>query len=219
MAPMKYIEKVIANYSKLFNEEKLQKRVKLPLKPGDHPKLDDSELLHADGIQKYQSIIGLLQWAISLGRFDIATAVMTLSGFCAMIRFHTNQPDFSDVESFEYEWENIYCPVSEGLPHDTPEPLGRHVTLSHYVGANLMHCLLTGRSITGILHFINQTQSIGFQRNKRPSRRQPSTVPSLSPQERVLSKRSTYVTHYAILEFRLTGKVLCLATMNLLSTV
>ena len=134
MAPMKYIEKVIANYSKLFNEEKLQKRVKLPLKPGDHPKLDDSELLHADGIQKYQSIIGLLQWAISLGRFDIATAVMTLSGFraCprvghldrtkrvvsylaimkhAMIRFRTNQPDFSDVELFEYEWENIYRPA------------------------------------------------------------------------------------------------------------
>ena len=124
MAPMKYIEKVIANYSKLFNEEKLQKRVKSPLEPGDHPELDDSELLDAEGVQKYQSIIGSLQWAISLGRFDIATAVMTLSGFraCprighlerakrvvsylavmkhAMLRFRTGQPDFSDVESFE----------------------------------------------------------------------------------------------------------------------
>ena len=76
MAPMKYIEKVIANYSKLFNEEKLQKQVKLPLEPEDHPGLDDSELLDADGVQKYQSIIGSLQWAISLRRFDIATAVI-----------------------------------------------------------------------------------------------------------------------------------------------
>ena len=78
MAPMKYIEKVIANYSKLFNDEKLQKRVKSPIEPGDHPELDNSNLLDVEGIQKYQSIIGSLQWAISLGRFDIATAVMML---------------------------------------------------------------------------------------------------------------------------------------------
>ena len=30
-------------------------------------------------------------------------------------------------------------PCTEGLPHDAPEPLGHHVTLSHYVDANLMH--------------------------------------------------------------------------------
>ena len=65
MAPMKYIEKRIANYSKLFNE-KLQKKIKSPLKPGDqHPELDDTELLNADGIQKYQSIIGSLQWSMT----------------------------------------------------------------------------------------------------------------------------------------------------------
>ena len=189
MAPMKYIEKVIANYSKLFKDEKLQKKIKSPLEPGDHPELDDSELLDADGVQKYQSIIGSLQWAISLGRFDIATAVMTLSGFraCprvghlerakrvvsylsvmkhAMIRFRTDEPDFSDVETFEYDWENIYRPVSEGLPHDAPEPLGRYVTLSHYVDANLMHCLLTGRSVTGVLHFINQTPIDWFSKKQ-----------------------------------------------------
>ena len=51
MAPMKYIEKVIANYSKLFKDEKLQKKIKSPLEPGDHPELDDSELLDADGVQ------------------------------------------------------------------------------------------------------------------------------------------------------------------------
>ena len=84
----------------------------------------------------------------------------------AMIRFRTDQPDFSDVESFEYEWENIYRPVSEGLPHDAPEPLGRHVTMSHYVDANLMHCLLTGRSVTGILHFINQTPIDWFSKKQ-----------------------------------------------------
>jgi hypothetical protein len=40
------------------------------------------------------------------------------------------------------------------LPKDFPEPLGKHITLSHYVDANLMH---DGKSVTGILHLINKT--------------------------------------------------------------
>jgi hypothetical protein len=43
------------------------------------------------------------------------------------------------------------------LPKDAPEPLGKHVTLSHYVDANLMHDVTTGISVTGILHLINKT--------------------------------------------------------------
>ena len=31
------------------------------------------------------------------------------------------------------------------------------MTLSHYVDANLLHCLATGRLVTGILHFANKT--------------------------------------------------------------
>jgi hypothetical protein len=40
-----------------------------------------SELLDEKGIQQYQSLIGAVQWAVSIGRIDITTAVMTLSGF------------------------------------------------------------------------------------------------------------------------------------------
>ena len=51
-----------------------------------------------------------------------------------MNRSRINEPDFSDIELFEYDcWENIYPPVLEGLPHDAPEPLGRFVTLLQYV--------------------------------------------------------------------------------------
>jgi hypothetical protein len=36
--------------------------------------------------------------------------------------------------------------------------LGRYVTLSHkYFDANLFHDMVTGRSVTAILHFLNQT--------------------------------------------------------------
>jgi hypothetical protein len=47
--------------------EKPNGNVYLPLEKGDHPELDDLELLDQTGIKNYQSIIGSLQWAISLG--------------------------------------------------------------------------------------------------------------------------------------------------------
>ena len=80
MAPQKYIEILTASYEKMSGEKPSAKMYS-PLGRGDHPELDDSELLDANGIQQYQSLIGSMQWAISLGRFDIATAVMSMSSF------------------------------------------------------------------------------------------------------------------------------------------
>jgi len=53
---------------------------------GDHPELDESKLLDTEGTVTYQSLIGALQWLISIGCFDVATAVMTLSSFRAAPR-------------------------------------------------------------------------------------------------------------------------------------
>ena len=80
MAPCKYIERITASYEKMFGE-KPRAKMYSPLEKGDHPELDDTELLDATGIQQYQSLIGSLQWAILLGRFDIAMAVMSMSSF------------------------------------------------------------------------------------------------------------------------------------------
>jgi hypothetical protein len=143
--------------------------------------LDTSPLLDFDGIKQYQSLIGVLQWAITLGRFDIATAVMTMSGFrvapreghldrlrriCGyllkmkhgFIRVRTEEPDYSDLSSPDYDWaRSVYGEVKEQLPLDAPKPLGKRVVLTTYVDANLYHDMVTGRSVTGVLHYINQT--------------------------------------------------------------
>ena len=74
-----------ASYKNLFGATPSQK-VQSPLKKNDHPELDISPLLDADGIAKYQLIIGALQWIIALRRFDVATAVMAVSGFRAAPR-------------------------------------------------------------------------------------------------------------------------------------
>ena len=175
-----FIEKLNGSYEKLFGEKPKQ-NVSSPLEKGDHPELDTSELLDAQGISIYQSLIGSLQWAVSIGRFDINTAVMTLSGFrvaprrghlerakrvCGYlskmrhgaIPIRTSEPDYSDIPNFEYDWaQTVYGKVKEHKPHDAPKPLGKYVTLTHYVDANLMHDVTTGRSVTGILHLANKT--------------------------------------------------------------
>ena len=48
-------------------------------------------------------------------------------------------------------------PGCSDCPVQTRVKFVKWVTLTHYVDANLMHDLITGRSVTGILHFLNKT--------------------------------------------------------------
>jgi hypothetical protein len=54
-----------------------------PLPEGCHPELDDSDMLLDDGIRSFQTLIGMAQWASTIGRLDIAFAVSSLSRFSA----------------------------------------------------------------------------------------------------------------------------------------
>jgi hypothetical protein len=76
----------------------------------------------------------------------------------ARIRVLTNEPDYADYQDLEYDWSSsVYGDVKEIIPMDIPEPKGKYVTLSHYFDANLYHDMVTGRSITAILHLLNHT--------------------------------------------------------------
>ena len=175
-----YIKRMLANYERMFGT--MPKEYSSPLDAGDHPELDTSELLDNDGIKKYQRLIGALQWAVSLCRYDINCAVMTMGRFRTAprnghmerlkrivgylkkynmggIRFRTCEPeDYSHLVEPNVDWTYaVYGKVSEEIPPDIPKPLGKTVVLTCYVDANLMHDLVTGRSATGILHMLNQT--------------------------------------------------------------
>ena len=74
------------------------------------------------------------------------------------IRFRTGEPDFSSLKDEEYDWtKSVYSGACEQIPHDIPKPLGKHVQTTHYVDANLHHDLATGKAVTAVLHFLNQT--------------------------------------------------------------
>ena len=57
--------------------EKPKKSVQSPLKSRDHPKFDVPKFLDEDIIKIYQLLIRLMHWALSIGRYDIHTTVMT----------------------------------------------------------------------------------------------------------------------------------------------
>jgi hypothetical protein len=58
--------------------------------------------------------------------------------------------------------------VKEEIARDAPLPRGKPVVMTSYVDANLYHDMLTGRSVTAIIHFFNQTPIEWFTK-KQPT--------------------------------------------------
>ena len=110
---------------------------------------------------KYLTMVGQLQWLVTLGRFDIHDQVATMSRFRAAprqghmdglkriysyairtkdyaIRFRIELPDYSFLPDQDFDWKySVYSDVHEILPDDMPEPLGKAVTTTTTMDANL----------------------------------------------------------------------------------
>ena len=130
---------------------------------------------------KYLTMVGQLQWLVTLGRFDIHAQVATMSRFRTAprqghmdrlkmiysyairtkdyaIRSRTDQVDYSFLPDQDLDWTySVYGHVQESFPDDKPEQLGEAVTTTTTMDANLNHSLATGKSLTGCLHFFNKT--------------------------------------------------------------
>ena len=75
-----------------------------------------------------------------------------------VLRIRTEEPDYSSTPVKEYDWEyTCYREATEELPTDAPKPLGKRVQFTSYVDANLYQDMISGKSVTGILHLANKT--------------------------------------------------------------
>ena len=83
--PRKYIDKLAETHERLSNEEP-PKGHKAPLDKNDHPDLDTTEILEGDMAAKYLTMVGQLQWLVTLGRFYVHAHVATMSRFRAAPR-------------------------------------------------------------------------------------------------------------------------------------
>ena len=76
----------------------------------------------------------------------------------AVIRVRTDKPDYSDIPVKEYDWfYTCYSGSKEEIPKDCPPPRGKSVKSTSFFDANLYHDLISGKSVTGVLHMLNQT--------------------------------------------------------------
>ena len=100
---------------------------RISLDKNDHPELDISEILEGDMAAKYLTMVGQLQWLVTLARFDIHAQVATMSRYRAAPRqghmdrlkriysyairtkdyaiwFRTDQPDYSFLPDQDFDW-------------------------------------------------------------------------------------------------------------------
>ena len=67
----------------------------------------------------------------------------------------------------EYDWtRTIYSNVIEEICKETPEPLGKSVTTTTFLDANLLHGLITGRPVTAVLLFFNLTSGDWYSKRQ-----------------------------------------------------
>ena len=115
---------MIGGYKNMF-DDKPPNNFKLPLEKGDYPELNNTEILDPSGVLKFQSLIGSIQCAVSIGRLDVNTSVMSLLGYrsitrighmeqarrvvgyiakikYAVIRFRTRLPEYYDIPHMKY---------------------------------------------------------------------------------------------------------------------
>ena len=82
------------------------------------------------------------------------------------LRFRTDEPNYMHLPDLEYDWTRIYGNVLKEIPKDAPEPLGNSVTTTTFLDANLLHDLITGKSVTAVLHFFYLTHGDWYSKRQ-----------------------------------------------------
>ncbi len=130
-----------------------------PMRANYRPELDVSPVLGPDQANYFASLIGVLPWAVELGRIDIHIDVSLLSSHLAQpcigyleqifhifsyLKQHENSnlvfdPNYVSWDSAgftQYDWTEFYKDVTEALPPNAPPPRGNPVQINAFVDAD-----------------------------------------------------------------------------------
>ena len=157
----KYVQDAVHNLENWLKERnnKLPTRCDTPMSTSYRPELDTSEQLDTEMTNYYQLAIGVLRWAVELGRIDITTEVSMLASQMALPRvghfnmvlhifaylkskhnsrivFDPTTPQITEGTFKRHTWVNFYGDISEALPRNAPTPKGLMVWLIVYVDAD-----------------------------------------------------------------------------------
>ena len=186
-----YIQTVLKNLEEWLRgrDMKLPSRAETPLPTSYRPEMDVSPLLDAEDANYYQSLVGILRWTVEIGRIDITTETSMLAAHLAMPRhghllaairvfaylkkkhnarivFDPTYPKIDLNVFHEVDWRPFYGNVVEAIPPNAPKPRGKSVVLRCYVDADHAGDLVTRRSRTGFIQFINMAPIAWFSKKQ-----------------------------------------------------
>jgi hypothetical protein len=189
MSSDSYVKNMLSTVKEILKEKgrelrTTQRRGRTPLPANYKPELDISRELDTVEISEYLQLIGMLRWAVELGRIDIALETALMSQYSASPReghleavysifayltlvpsgkiiFDPSTPMIDETcFAHDVDWKPFYGDVVEEMPLDMPVPLGVPINIACFVDANHAGNVITRRSQTGILIFLQNAPII-----------------------------------------------------------
>ena len=151
------------------------------------PELDTTQECNDEQTNFYQNLLGVLRWIIELGRIDINFEVSVLSHYLVNPRLghlqqalhifkyldihkesfisfdptplHLEEPSnrLESPEARAKQMKEFYPDAQEVIPPNALEPLGRPIQINLFVDADHAGNVVTRRSHTGIIIFLNMS--------------------------------------------------------------
>jgi hypothetical protein len=196
MSSRDYIKAAVRNIEEALRKknQKLPGRATTPMTSDYSPELDSTSELKENDITTFQECIGILRWAIEIGRVDILTEVSMLSAYQASPRqghleqvYHifaylkykpkltlyfdpllpNLEPSWSIGDNAE-TFSQQYRDAKEQIPpdHMMPKPRGRSVMTTAFVDSSHAANKVTRRSHTGFIIFINRAPIIWYSKRQ-----------------------------------------------------
>jgi hypothetical protein len=189
MGSEQYVADSIRNVQNWLSKRNLMLKTKVSstLPSGYAPELDATPYLNDEDANYYQQQIGVLRWAVELGRIDICAEVSIMGGFnaapreghlaavmhiFAWMKCHTRSrvvldPEYpTHEEADQQDWSEFYPDAEELLPPDMPEPLGNPVKMTTFVDSDHAGDKVTRRSRTGVLVFLNRAPIVWYSKKQ-----------------------------------------------------
>jgi hypothetical protein len=224
MSPEEYVKSAVANVEDELKKsnQRLPTKCVTPFSCSYAPWLETTAELKANGVQRFQELIGQLCWAVEIGRVDILLEVSLLSSYLAMPReghlvqalhifgylkcnpkrklaFDPAHPSINENRFQEHDWTEFYRDAKESIPTNMPKPRGNVMSTHCFVDANHAGDTENRRSQTGILLFCNSAPIIWH------SKRQNSVEASTFGSESTALKNATEMIEALRYKLRMFG--------------
>ena len=173
-------------------EAKLKSSARNPFPTEYKPELDVTSELNEELGSRFLQLVGILRWTIEeLGRLDIYVELSQLSQHQALTRWghleainhifaflktHENgarivfDPKTPQIDERVFksnaDWRDFNGDVTEELLPNMPEPRGQPVVVSCFVDANHAGNVITRRSHTGMLIYVQNAPIIWFSKRQ-----------------------------------------------------